>query len=579
MRCRACARTVAPSQSRTFSGFDFCQRCYDALGLKDLEKKELKGYFLSASSESTRHFYEALVAVASKFDKKGREKILLRCMESMMGNLTPLEIISFLLAARALQESEGSEPLTVVGELTLINVAKKLAPDFIRVKENLFDLSEDEFLERAVEVSKKHYGLCIDVLNELSPSEYTEILRKDLKIMQESFNMYFTQEEITSESVEEGLHLTCSEELSTLLRDTFGQEHVFHGWDEFKNALVSVDEKLKEGSHFSLKDEEYQGDIHLVVGEGELYVTSSWERIKAGLETPELAKLQEEVPAFVLEQAAGGMEVLQGFVEKVLSENETVNLIKLYASLLDKQEKYEEAIRFLEEKISHNLQPELLTELAGFYHETSQSEKALELLQKVSDMDPENWAVLLFMGRIHEDIGEFGKAKDFYEKAQKIGPKTVGMLNFVQKAETGALISEIEELISEENYEKALEMVNEHFDPVDISVFHYYKGLILSRKKDTKTALGIMTDYLDIYPDDEDGWLEKAEIYLDLGQFAAAARCFRRCAALSPHDIRPLVWEALCHKRMGRSRDYKRCINQARKIDAEGTKALLKGLL
>ncbi|MBU7030878.1 MAG: hypothetical protein HXS48_28350 [Theionarchaea archaeon] len=47
---------------------------------------------------------------------------------------------------------------------------------------------------------------------------------------------------------------------------------------------------------------------------------------------------------------------------------------------------------------------------------------------------------------------------------------------------------------------------------------------------------------------------------------------------LDPYDIEPLVWEAMCHKKLGRSRFYKRCINAAKKIDPEGTKALLKEL-
>lgn len=587
MRCRACLRTTPPSQAKSFSGFDFCRRCYDALGLSDLKKKDLKEYFLSLSNERNNRLFEALTAVASRFDKEGADSLLLACIQAM-GNegTSPEVILTFLLAAKALQESEGTAPLTKVGERTLINMSAKLAHELVK-KEKVpldDDLPDYEIVKAYVEQFKRDYSTCIDVLNHMEPSSYVDDVMEYLNQFQNTYDLMTAPEEVNLSEFQEGVLIECSEDLSEVISDHVGSEHLCT-WGELKETFEELkDDFMEEKIHLIIpEDFTYDDKISLLVGEGEIFLTNKWEELKEAIHTENgehFIALQKEIPPFVLERAAGGMAPLQKVVEKFLPENpENVDLILSYMHILGELEKSEEAIAFLEKKVSE--MPEetaLLADLAAFMIEAGQEEKAVEFLQKISEMQPENSSIFSIIGQLYESTEDFRKAEESYQKALELNPKQFYLVGAIKGAQTAVVISDIEELFSQENYEKALPIVDEHIDPFDISIFYYYKGVILSRMGNPREALTFMADYLDIFPEDEDGWMEKAWIYLELGQFMPAARCFKRWSILEPYDIMPLVWEALCYKKLGRTRSYKRCINKARRIDPEGTKALLKQL-
>ncbi|KYK31138.1 MAG: hypothetical protein AYK19_17330 [Theionarchaea archaeon DG-70-1] len=588
MRCRACARTVTPSQTKDFCGLNFCKRCYDALELKNLEKKELQGYFLSLSTEDTTQLVEALVTIASKFHKREVDTILEECIKAIGGDiLPPTDIFTFLLATKAVQESQGSQPLTSVGRLALLSVASKLASELMEARYGVPSLDENlstyDLLKQGSELAKIGYETCAESLDQLEPSEYAEAIRRHLQGFVFMFELMFTTEEVNLSTVEEGIWMEFGEEVEKILLDTLGSEHVFHGWDELKDTFENLKPHfLENGIFLDISEEEYPGEIYLLVGEGEAFLTTQWEEIKKEVSSRDFDAFIDslgEVPSFVYERAAGGVPPFQEFIEEALSENpENVDLILLYADLLNEQENPQEALHFLEKKSSDVPDPELLIELADLFNETDQPERALATYEKAAEMDPENWDILVFMGQTYEAMENVKKAGECYQRALDICPQNPVLVNLVIRTEIEAAIDDINQFISQEEYKRALKIIDRYFDPFDITPFHYYKGIVLSRMGESREALSLLTDYLDLYPEDEEGWLEKAGIYLELGQFAAAARCFKRCSMLDPYDIEPLVWEAMCHKKLGRSRFYKRCINAAKKIDPEGTKALLKEL-
>lgn len=580
-------RTTAPSQTKSFFGIDFCTRCYDALNLKDLEKKEVNGYLLSLSNESTKHFFDILVTIASAFDRNDTSALTDRCIEVLGGDTAvPEDILTILLALKALQESDGSTSLTSVGEMTLLNIAARIAPELVKAERGLSqlpdNLSEYEILERGRELFKKDYGLCIAVLDQLEPSDHSESIRESLTGLQNTCDPDLTRKEINLSTVTEGFYLECSRDMTDLLIDECGEEYTFSGWEQLKDTFRSLEEDFRnDGVSLITAEEEYNAPISLHVGEGELCLTTEWESIKTTIQLRDFATFltyQENIPLFVLEKAAGGREPFFNFVEAALLDYpENIDLTLLYTYLLKEEVKIEEALQFLEEKAAHIPDnPELLSELADLLEENGQQEKALKTLEHLAEVDAEDWAVPLRIGRFYEITGEFRKAKEYYEKAVSLGGKPLLLTRVIKRVEISAVLKVIEELLQEERNEEALEIIDEHYDPFNINVFHYYKGLALSRAGNLREALPILKDYLDIFPEDGEGWLEQASIYLGLGQFMAAARCFRRCFTLDPDDIKPLVMEALCHKRLGRSRNYKRCINEARRIDPEGTKELLR---
>lgn len=590
MRCRACLRTTPPSQAKHFSGFDFCKTCYDALGLANLKKKELKEYFLSVSNEGNAHLFEALVTVASTFDKKEGESLLSKLAQIMDEKGTGAEkILAFLLAAKALSESEGTHPLTKVGELALLNMSGRLTAELIKGDKVLYSLSEDaseyDVFRTHIGQFKKDYSVCADVINSMEPSAYTDQIREHLNQFQSTCDLLLSMQDVDLSGFGEGVLIECNEILTEILSDELGEEHTFHGWEELKNAFTSFEEDFfNEGIRLVMPEEvAYDADIFLFVGEGEIYLTAAWETLQDSISSEDYAQfaaVQKGIPLFVLEKAAGGTAPLCQFVEKSLPENpENVDLMLLYATLLGEMEKTEEAASFLEKKIRDIPDERTLhAHFAALMDTTSQPERAVKLFEEIVERTRESWAVYVLIGQLCETMKEFKKAAASYQKALELNPQEGSLASALSRTQTAAVISEIEELLSQEEYERALTLVDADVDPFEITIFYYYKGVVLSRMGNSREALTFMTDYLDVFPEDEEGWFEKAGMYLDLGQVMRAAQCFRRWSKLNPYDVTPLVWEALCYKRLGRTRSYKRCINQAKRIDPEGTKALLKRL-
>lgn len=583
-------RTIAPSQSQRFSGFDFCTACYEALELGQLTdgEKSSDNYIISFSNENNHQVFEALLRIASKFNKGAADTLLLRCNEMIGRDVAgPQEVLACLLAAHALQKSTGEQPLTTVGELAVYNIGKRLAAEIF--KSNNTPMPDEPLDDEAMrnlftQLSWQRYTTCIDVFDHIAQSEITEPIREFLVNLTEMCQSMAEVKEVDCSRVDEGVYLDFPPELTPSLLETLGNEHTFSSWNGFKEIFQKFQDMFLSKKINLLFPEGVQDDkeIHVLIEEGELYVTSQWRKIRENLDAEGadfVATLMKEVPRFVVERAAGGIDTLRSIVEEGVADTENADLILLQSSFLKEQETVEQAVTMLEEKVAAiGDKPSLLVELALQYIETGEVDKAIDTLKRVAEMEPANWLHPMFIAEVYENSGRFKEAAEYYRKASALTSPDPYLLSSLKRAETGEILAEIEDLISKEEYQRALNLVEKHFDPFEIDIFHYYKGVVLARMRESRDALRVMTDYLDIYSDDEEGWLEKAGIYLDLGNFAAAARSFRQCFILTPKDVRPLVWEALCHKKLGRSRYYKRCINQARKTDPEKTKALLKEL-
>lgn len=583
-------RTITPSQSQRFSGFDFCTTCYEALELELLEKKEesTEPFILSFSNENNHQLFEALLSIASEFDKGAADTLLLRCNEMIGRDLAgPQEVMACLMGAYALQESPGKQPLTTAGELAVYNIGKRLAAEIFKSSSTSIPdepLDEEVMRDLFTQLSWQRYTTCIDMFNHITPSEITGPINEFLSNLTNMYQSMAETRRLDCSQIDEGVYLDVPPELTASLLETLGNEHAFSSWNEFKEGFQKFqDEFLSKKIDLVFPEgTQDEREIHVLIEEGELYVTSQWEKLKEKLASEGadvVATLMKEMPHFVVERAVGGIENLRTIVEEGISNTENIDLILLYSSLLKEQGNVQQAVTMLEEKAAAITdEPPLVVELALQYIETGEVEKAIETLKKVAEMEPDNWLHPMFIAEVYENMGKFKEAVEYYRKAAALTSSDPYLLSSLKRAETGEILAEIEDLISREEYQQALTLVEKHFDPFGIDIFHYYKGVILARMKESREALAVITDYLDIYSDDEEGWLEKAGIYLDLGNFAAAARSFRQCSMLTPKDVRPLVWEALCHKRLGKSRYYKRCINQARKTDPEKTKALLKEL-
>ena len=325
MRCMSCMRTTSPSETKSFLGSNFCRRCYDALNLMSLEKKEVGGYLLSITTDNNKQLLETLVTIASRFHRDEREPFLLQAVR-VIGEEAPdpANVLALLIAAKAVQDSTGSEPLTKAGELTLVNVAGRISHGLIRrSREPLLldnDLSGYELYEKGKEILKHNFDTCAELLKEINPSEYTEIIREGIIEEKNTLDSVINEEEVDLLTVGEGFYLDCHEKLTDYLEEELGTEKVFHGWNELKEALETMEETFKdEGIYLSVAEEDYDSDIHLLVDAGELCLITGWETIKKEVASGDMdvfIPLLERLPMFVLEKAVKDKETF-----KTLSEN------------------------------------------------------------------------------------------------------------------------------------------------------------------------------------------------------------------------------------------------------------------
>ncbi|GAB4367401.1 MAG: hypothetical protein Kow0042_08000 [Calditrichia bacterium] len=81
-----------------------------------------------------------------------------------------------------------------------------------------------------------------------------------------------------------------------------------------------------------------------------------------------------------------------------------------------------QAIRLAEDQLTINPRnPELLTNLAGYYERLSENEKALNFLRQAADQNPSEVLILYDMGHIYEQLGERDQALKWIEEALKKG--------------------------------------------------------------------------------------------------------------------------------------------------------------
>lgn len=584
MKCSVCERTIPPVQARSFACYNVCKGCYDSLGLKNVRIGDIEPLSLLPPAYAIESLpLSALVGVASTFDKTGMEALVHRFA---MTERDAHSTLAFLLSVKALQLSPGTAPLTTAGELALFFLAEEATYEVI---DSLTPpLSEDPSVEGLVlsffEANTTCLTLCEEMLDSMEPFPYADSVRELVKDMQLTIEEDRGQAKIDLSKVEEGMLVECSEVVSGILSTKYGDEHVFSDWEEFCTTFRELEPFFGLDGHYISVPDTPLVPVHLLVGDGELYLTARWEELTAVFLqedfTAFLAMLEDDLPLFVFEKAAGGLEPLEKFMGKALPANaDNVDLILLYEDVLEKGGKPEEAFQFIEKKVAE--MPDnvsVLTAMGMRFSKKSQFEKAIEFFEKAA-LHSEKMlfpTLIEIIGASYEVLGEHEKAAETYDRLVERAPGDFLMMSGAARLKRNALMREVEELIEGENYGEALSLVEKHIDPVEVTPYYFFKGVILSREGEAKAALGLLTDYVDVFSEDEEGWMEKAALHMQLGQLPAAAHCFRKCADLMPEDVEFRVLEALCYKQMGHTRHYKRCINEARKVDAEKTKEVLK---
>jgi predicted Zn-dependent protease len=100
------------------------------------------------------------------------------------------------------------------------------------------------------------------------------------------------------------------------------------------------------------------------------------------------------------------------------------NKAEFYGYRAYKQHQSEESVKYYEEAVSKECQDELIFyNFASVLYATGDEEKAMSILQKGLEINPDNESILLFQANITAEKGDQAKAADLYERVISLNRK------------------------------------------------------------------------------------------------------------------------------------------------------------
>lgn len=215
---------------------------------------------------------------------------------------------------------------------------------------------------------------------------------------------------------------------------------------------------------------------------------------------------------------------------------------------LAKKARLDEAISREREEV---IPPPLKDEIEKVLEQVEQREKFLGF--------PDSSEVALFRGHLHYHKGEFDKARELYDWAIALDPKS--RVAWYNKAVASERLERHEEAIS--CYDKLIEL-----EPGDPLAWHM-KGSALEKLERYQEAVWCYDKSIELWPDDPDGWDVKGLALRKLKRYEEAIACFDKAIELEPNYV-----DAWFHKggtlgELGNWEEARKCHAEALRIDLE----------
>jgi len=127
--------------------------------------------------------------------------------------------------------------------------------------------------------------------------------------------------------------------------------------------------------------------------------------------------------------ALADLELADKFKSDDFITKDIIAMIHLQLKNQDKAiEKFHEAISFANIETDMKNLLSAYVNLYSLYTEKGETDKAIEMLKKVLELDPENKEALLQMAKYHENKSEFDSALPYYEKLVVLDPENTDIL-------------------------------------------------------------------------------------------------------------------------------------------------------
>lgn len=245
---------------------------------------------------------------------------------------------------------------------------------------------------------------------------------------------------------------------------------------------------------------------------------------------------QEPVVLLHLIRACIGCDMLEE-AERKLDELKATGKFEeesliMYAKLLKKQGKLEEALRLLQDACAcQSLEYFLM--LGDLYWEQEMWEKSLIPYLKAAKVDPNYYLCFIRLGHYYQKTGDLERSKRCYEKAFKLNSKN------------SQIVLDLSNIYRQQkNWDQNTALL-EHFISDEIkpeNMWAYFQlGLSYLEQKEYEKAVGCLRIVARMNPTNSHCWESLADAYLARGAYTAALKCYQKTAELVPHSLYPLL--------------------------------------
>jgi tetratricopeptide (TPR) repeat protein len=193
-------------------------------------------------------------------------------------------------------------------------------------------------------------------------------------------------------------------------------------------------------------------------------------------------------------------------------------------------------------------------------------EDSLDHINKFIDLRPRDARGYFRRGEVYVQLKQNDKAIADYTRSIDLDPQyyqclvnRANLLNY----KGGDLNTAIAD------YTQALQLKNKR---KDYTRLYPLRAIAYERKGDYQKAIDDYTYVLNLNPDDEDAYAQRAQDYVQLKQYNKAIADYSRAIELVPYDAAPCyVGRAKAYRLLGRNELAQRDLDSARKLDYAGS--------
>jgi tetratricopeptide (TPR) repeat protein len=219
------------------------------------------------------------------------------------------------------------------------------------------------------------------------------------------------------------------------------------------------------------------------------------------------------------------------WLERTLADNpEDMSSLQEMLKIFIDENNFENAItvnqKILKLNLSENNRLASLNNLAGLFLKSGKAEAAIDILNDLTEKDPENFSAWFNMGLARIDISEYHSAISAFEKAQELNPESAKTLY-----QLGICYLKIKsEDKAREYFEKIMKSEPDSYLP------YYGLSLVFEVEKNYNKAIKILSKAIEMTEVEPEVYQQLARTYLNTGMEKKALEVLEKALNITPDN-------------------------------------------